>query len=103
VVVVGRPVLHRTKGAHDPIHTLFLVPGAGPHPGLPCNYLYGSALQVSADAATSAWAVYLHDGDDGAVIFDTPTMHEALAKLQEVLECAPFNMNELEALGFRFK
>jgi hypothetical protein len=30
-------------------------------------------------------------------------MQEALAKLQEVLECAPFNMNELEALGFRFK
>ncbi|HXC02672.1 MAG TPA: hypothetical protein VNU49_08485 [Opitutaceae bacterium] len=103
LVVVGRPVLHRTKGAHDPIHTLFLVPGTGPHPGLAGNYLYGSALQVSADAATSPWTVYLHDGDDGAVIFDASTMPEALAKLQEVLECAPFNMNELEALGFRFK
>jgi hypothetical protein len=103
VAVVGRPVLHRTKGAHDPIHTLFLVPGTGPHPGLPGNYLYGSALQVSSDATTSPWTVYLHDGDDGAVIFDAPTMPEALAKVQEVLECAPFNMNELEALGFRFK
>ena len=102
-VVAGRPLLHRTKGAHDPIHTLFLVPGTGPHPGLPGNYLYGSALQISADAATSPWAVHLHDSDDGAVLFDAPTMHEALAKLQEVLECAPFNMNELEALGFRFK
>jgi hypothetical protein len=28
-------------------------------------------------------------------------MAEVLAKLQEVLESAPFNMNELEALGFR--
>ena len=102
-VVAGRPVLHRAKGTHDPIHTLFLVPGTGPHPGLPGNYLYGSALQVSADAATSPWALHLHDGDDGAALFDAPTLHEALAKLQEVLECAPFNMNELEALGFRFK
>jgi hypothetical protein len=102
-VVVGRPVLHRVKGAHDPIHTLFLVPGTGPHPGLPGNYLYGSVLQATADAATSAWAVHLHDCDDGAVLFDAATMPEALAKLQEVLACAPFNMNELEALGFRFK
>src|SRR5580704_4457303 len=103
VLVAGRPALHRAKGVHDPVHTLFLVPGTGPHPGLPGNYLYGSALQVGADATASPWAVHLHDCDDGAVLFDAPTMHEALAKLQEVLECAPFNMNELEALGFRFK
>ncbi|MGA3008333.1 MAG: hypothetical protein ABSE59_10635 [Opitutaceae bacterium] len=101
-VVAGRPALHRAKGTHDPVHTLFLVPGTGPHPGLPGNYLYGSAWQVSADAETSPWAVHLHDSGDGAVLFDAPTRHEALAKLQEVLECAPFNMNELEALGFRF-
>jgi hypothetical protein len=103
IVVAGRPALHRAKGVHDPVHTLFLVPGTGPHPGLPGNYLYGSVFQVNADAATSPWAVHLHDCDDGAVWFDAPNMHEALAKLQEVLECAPFNMNELEALGFRFK
>jgi hypothetical protein len=101
-LVAGRPVLHRAKGAHDPIHTLFLVPGTGPHHGLPGNYLYGSAFQVSADATTSPWAVHLHDCDDGAVLFDAPTMHAALAKLHDVLESAPFNMNELEALGFRF-
>jgi hypothetical protein len=103
VVVAGRPALHRAKGVHDPVHTLFLVAGTGPHPGLPGNYLYGSAFQVNADATISPWAVHLHDCDDGAVLFDAPTMHEAMAKLQEVLECAPFNMNELEALGFRFK
>jgi hypothetical protein len=101
-VVAGRPAMHRVKGTHDPVHTLFLVPGTGPHPGLPGNYLFGSALQVGADAATSPWAVHLHDCDDGAVLFDAPTMPEALAKLQEVLACAPFNMKELEALGFRF-
>lgn len=30
-------------------------------------------------------------------------MAECLAKLVEVLESAPFNMNELEALGFTLK
>ena len=33
--------------------------------------------------------------------FKASTMQEALAKLREVLESAPFTMNELEALGFR--
>ena len=106
-MVAGKPAHHRTKHigdlkvvAHDPIHTLFLVPGTGPHPGLPGNYLYGSALQLNADAA-SAWAVHLHDSDDGAALCDLPTMEAALTKLQEVLMSAPFNLNELAALGFR--
>ncbi len=109
IKVAGRPVLHRAKHAgterlpiaHDLMHTLFLVPGAGPHPGLPGNYLHGSVLQVSAEAAPGSWAVQLHDRDDGAAVFGAPTMQEALAKMQEVVDSAPFNMNELEALGFR--
>jgi hypothetical protein len=104
LLVAGKVAHHRAKHgvvtAHDPIHTLFLVPGAGPHPGLPGNYLYGSAFQVSADAATSPWAVHLHDSDDGAALFDSPTMAGALAKMQETLECAPFTLKELETLGF---
>ncbi len=103
-VVAGRVAHHRAKHGvvtvHDPIHTLFLVPGTGLHHGLPGNYLHGSAFQLTADAA-SPWAVHLHDSDDGAALFDAPDMAGALAKLQEVLECAPFNMNELEAIGFR--
>jgi len=106
LTVAGKVAHHRAKhgGAvvHDPVHTLFLVPGTGPHPGLPGNYLYGSAFQVSADAATSPWAVHLHDNDDGAALYDAPNQADALAKLQEVLASAPFNMNELMALGFRF-
>jgi hypothetical protein len=105
--VAGKPAHHRAKHvgdqkvvAHDPIHTLFLVPGTGPHPGLPGNYLYGSALQLGADA-DSAWAVHIHDGDDGAALCDLPTMGAALAKLQEVLMSAPFDLKELAALGFR--
>ena len=107
-MVAGKPAQHRAKHvgdlkvvAHDPVHTLFLVPGTGPHPGVPGNYLHGSALQLSA-AANSAWAVHLHDSDDGAAMCDLPTMAAALAKLQEVLASAPFNLNELAALGFRF-
>jgi len=108
LLVAGRPAHHRKHAAaattvvhHDPVHTLFLVPGTGPHHGLPGNYLYGSVLQLTADASTSAWAVHLHDCDDGAAMFDAPNMGEALAKLTEVIASAPFNMNELEALGFR--
>ena len=105
LTVAGRVAHHRAKhgiaAAHDPVHTLILVPGTGPHPGLPGNYLYGSVFQVGADAASSPWGLYLHDSDDGAARFDAPTMAEVLTKLQEVLESAPFNMNELETLGFR--
>lgn len=105
-LVVGRQIHHRANknGAElvvDPIHTLFLVPGAGPHPGLPGNYLYGSVFQATADAQTGAWAVHVHDADDGAALCDVSSQREALEKLQEVLASAPFQLSELEALGFR--
>lgn len=39
LAVIGKPILHRARHGHevvhDPMHTLFLVPGGGPHPGLP--------------------------------------------------------------------
>ena len=105
LTVAGRVAHHRAKHggaiAHDPLHTLFLVPGTGPHPGLPGNYLHGSLFQVNANAAANSWAVHIHDSDDGAALCDAPTMEAVLAKLQEVLASAPFNLNELEALGFR--
>ena len=104
--VAGKPVHHRKHHGdpaapviHDPVHTLFLVPGTGPNRGLPGNYLYGSVLEVSV--TPSAWALQLHDSDDGAAVFDAATLQEAMAKLQEVFESAPFHLNELEALGFR--
>jgi hypothetical protein len=103
LMVIGKAIHHRAKHdhavIHDPVHTVFLVPGAGPHPGLPGNYLHGSLFQVRADA--TAWAVHVHDSDDGAALADAPTLAEALARLQEVLACAPFHLSELEALGFR--
>ena len=108
-LVAGKPAHHRAKHvgdqvivAHDPIHTLFIVPGTGPHPGLPGNYLYGSALQLHA-AEDSTWAVHIHDNDDGMALCDVPTTAAAFEKMQEVIASAPFNMNELEALGFSFK
>lgn len=107
ILVAGKPAHHRAKQvgearvvAHDPVHTLFLVPGAGPHPGLPGNYLYGMALQLTA-ASDSTWAIHLHDCDDGAAICPMPTQAEALAKVQEVLASAPFTLDEAVALGFR--
>lgn len=103
LLVAGRPAHHRKHAgevAHDPVHTLFLVPGAGPHPGIPGNYLHGSLLQLGRDPA-KGWAVHLHDRDDGAALCDVPALADGLAKLQEVFASAPFHLNELGALGFR--
>jgi hypothetical protein len=102
--VAGRPALHRKHGgvfATDPVHTLFLVPGAGSHPGIPGNYLHGSLLQLGADPETGGWSIHLHDRDDGAAMCDAPTLRGALEKLQEVIASAPFHLAELGALGFR--
>jgi hypothetical protein len=107
--VAGRPVHHRAKhlgaeklpAAHDLLHTLFLVPGAGAHPGLPGNYLYGSVVEAPPGSAHGPWSVHVNDSDDGDAVFDAPSMQGAFAKLQEVLESAPFKMDELEGLGFK--
>lgn len=99
--VVGKPVHHRTKqSVHDPVHSLFLVPGTGPHPGLPGNYLYGSLFETSPDPATGHWAVQLHDADDGAAVYDATSLAEALGKVEEAIASAPFTLGELDALGF---
>jgi hypothetical protein len=108
MTVAGRPAMHRAKhaggeklpSAHDLAHALFLVPGAGPHPGLPGNYLYGFVLEASPGDAHGAWSVHLHDRDDGAALFHAATLAEAASKLQDVLGSAPFKMDELEGLGF---
>jgi hypothetical protein len=107
--VAGRPALHRKHhsggdkpaAAHDLIHSLFMVPGTGPHPGVPGNYLFGSVMEMGAGSPPGSWAVQVHDCDDGAAVFNAATLREALAKLQEVLDSAPFNMNELGGLDFR--
>lgn len=104
LMVIGKAVHHRAKhgvvAVHDPLHTLFLVPGAGPHPGLPGNYLHGAVFHVG-DEATGSWVIHVHDREDGASLFSTPKLPDALAKLEEVLASAPFHLEELEALGFK--
>jgi hypothetical protein len=66
LMVAGKPAHHRSKHdgvvIHDPVHSLFLVPGGGVHPGLPGNYLYGFVHEMNA----GEWTVHLHDSDDGA-------------------------------------
>ena len=103
LVVIGKAIHHRTKQGHavvhDPLHTLFLVPGGGPHPGLPGNYLHGAVFHIG-DEVTGHWVVNVHDREDGVSLFTTPKLPEALAKLQEVLASAPFHLNELDGLGF---
>ncbi|PTY02478.1 hypothetical protein DB347_24045 [Opitutaceae bacterium EW11] len=106
-MVAGRPAHHRAKhglpAVHDPVHSLFLLPGGGPHPGLPGDYLYGFVAQHGGPAPVSAaWSIHLHDRQDGEVLWEGSDIGEALDKLEELLACAPFDMAELEALGFRF-
>ena len=55
---------------------------------------------MSADSA-AGWSVHIHDSDDGAASVDAPTMADAFAKLQELIESAPFTLQESEALGFK--
>lgn len=105
--VAGKPAHHRARHGmpstvHDPVHTLFLVPGGGPHPGLPGNYLYGFMLETAGGASGASWSIHLHDRQDGEVVCDCGTVEEALTHLQELVESAPFHMEELEAFGFRF-
>lgn len=103
LTVAGKPAHHRAKHGtvvHDPMHTLFLVPGAGPHPGLSGNYLHGSVFHLGAHDSAGSWAVHVHDSDDGAAVFETATLNEALEKLQELLASAPFHLSELNTLGF---
>ncbi len=104
--VVARKTLHRARhgapAAQDPAHTLFLAPGTGPHPGLPGNYLHGSLYQARA-SADSPWGIYLHDAEDGLARCELPDRAAAWEKLQEVFASAPFQLAELEALGFRIE
>jgi hypothetical protein len=104
VMVIGKPAHHRAKhgaaAVHDPLHALFLVPGAGPHPGLPGNYLHGAVFHVG-DEATGSWAVHVHDADDGAALINVPKLTEAIEKMQELIASAPFHLSEIAALGFR--
>ncbi len=102
-VVAGR-IHHRNKpgneDVHDPLHTLFLVPGGGANPGLAGNYLYGSIFEIN-DEAGSPWSVQIHDSIDGMSSCTAATQAEALEKLQEVLASAPFLLSELDALDFQ--
>ncbi|MFI5337735.1 MAG: hypothetical protein ACHQ5A_13180, partial [Opitutales bacterium] len=100
--VAGKAVVHRLKHGeastiHDPLHTLFLVPGTGPNRGLPGNYLHGMIVEHGP----TAWSVHLHDSDDGAAISEVPSLAAAAARLQDLIESAPFHLTETESLGFR--
>ncbi|HWL17882.1 MAG TPA: hypothetical protein VNR00_19885 [Opitutus sp.] len=107
VKIAGKPVLHRVRPGHaefhDPVHSLFLVPGSGPGRGLPGNYLSGALVQLGAELRSGAWAIDLHDAEDNVVLFDAPDLRAAAEKLDEVLASAPFYLWELESLGFRRK
>ena len=105
--VPGKQIHHRkhagapTHAIHDPVHTLFLVPGSGQHPGLPGNYLYGFLHEILAERGPATWAILVHDSIDGLERCDVATLPEAFSKLEEVLASAPFHLGELAELGFR--
>ncbi len=102
--IITRRVHHRPKHgvvAHDPVHTLLLVPGGGVHPGLPGNYLHGSVVEIPASDAPSSFSLRLHDREDGVAVGPEAPLAATLATLRDVLASAPFHLRELEAFGFK--
>lgn len=105
--VAGRVIHHRKHHGtdapvvHDPLHSLFLVPGTGRHHGLPGNYLHGMVCDVPQPGAAATWIVRLQDAADDTSTFEAATLPEALEKMQETLASAPFDLCELAALGFK--
>ena len=103
--VTGKPAHHRKHHGgdpyHDPVHSLFLLPGAGAHHGLPGNYLFGSIFQSGGSSAPGTWAIHLHDADDGASFYQAPDLPTALAVLHDLLDTAPFHLSELDDFGFK--
>ena len=105
-LVVGREVHHRHHGGaesatpRDPWHTLFLVPGAGPHPGLPGNYLFGRLDAPAIDQPGEPWTIQLHDRDDGLARQQVASREAAWSVMEDTLASAPFLLSELVDLGF---
>lgn len=105
--VVARAIPHRkhhgpgeAPAIHDPANVLFLVPGSGRHPGLPGNYLQGALIEELHPDAPSTWRLELHDREDDSTVLAATALPEALTALQDVIASAPFELGELDALGF---
>lgn len=105
--IAGKAVHHRPKTGgtlvRDPLHLLFLVPGAGPQPGLPGNYLRGMLDEVPSVAGATLWRIRVMDTDTDASEWTTADLGEAVARVGEVVACAPFHLDELAALGFELR
>jgi len=103
--VAGRPIHHRMKSgtqhARDPLNTVFLIPGGGPQPALPGNYLHGGLSEYHDSAHPLPWCIHLNDSTNDSAMVDFASLPEALAMLSELLAMAPFHLHELEAFGFR--
>lgn len=105
---VGKPIHHRKHAGagdapaiHDPVQGLFLVPGTGPRLGLPGNYLRGALVEHVIPGEASRWVVSLHDAEDSTVEGESLDLVSAIDQVIEVAGSAPFELGELEALGFR--
>lgn len=100
----GRPIHHRIKAGsesvRDPLHSIFLIPGVGPQPGLPGNYLRGSLDELQDAAHRIYFRLQILDSDTDAALCELPTLAEALARLRDLTDSAPFHLSDLEALGF---
>lgn len=104
---VGRSIHHRkhtggddASATHDPVRSLFLVPGTGPRLGLPGNYLRGALVEYVTPGEPSRWTVSLHDSEDDTAAGAPLDLTAALDQVEEVVASAPFELGELEALGF---
>ena len=107
LAAVGHAVHHRLKAggvlARDPLHSIFLVPGAGLRLGPPGNYLLGAIDEVPPAEAPAHFLIRILDADTVAAGCALPGLAEALGRLEEVLGSAPFHLSELESLGFELR
>jgi hypothetical protein len=102
LIIAGRPVHHRIKTGQgrDPLHSIFLIPGGGPHVGYPGNYLHGLISEKPDASQTNRCSITICDAEHDTASFEASSVKEAAEKLDEVLESIPFHLTELEALGF---
>jgi hypothetical protein len=73
-----------------------LIPGAGPHSGLPGEYLH--AHLVHSDECM--W-ISVRDCDDGYITKVVDDKEEGLQELENLKKLAPFHLWELEEFGYK--
>jgi len=58
-------------------------------------------VEIMTPGEPSRWTVSLHDAEDSSAVVEALDIPTALDLLKEVAASAPFELSELDALGFK--